>query len=122
MAYLLRESKNCDKEESGKRVFELMISGKKEVHFFGKGYCEKCTGMKQQRKRKAKSWELRVVECSTSYIALKSSNTALGSKILQYRKPESNQSHLDRLNITIYATIKNIRQGGWLGGGGRRRG
>ncbi len=31
-----------------------MISKKKGVHFFGKGYCEKCTGMKQQRKKKAK--------------------------------------------------------------------
>ncbi len=31
-----------------------MISRKKGVHFFGKGYCEKCTGMKQQRKRRAK--------------------------------------------------------------------
>jgi hypothetical protein len=51
LAYLLRKSKNCDKEESGKRIFGLMNGGKKEVHFFGKGYCEKCTGMKQQRKR-----------------------------------------------------------------------
>jgi hypothetical protein len=31
-----------------------MISRKKGVHFFGKEYCEKCTGMKQQRKRRAK--------------------------------------------------------------------
>jgi hypothetical protein len=54
LAYLLRKSKNCDKEESGKRIFGLMISGKKEVHFFGKGCCEKCTGMKQQRKRRLK--------------------------------------------------------------------
>ncbi len=28
-----------------------MIGGKKGVHFFGKGYCKKCTGMKQRRKR-----------------------------------------------------------------------
>jgi hypothetical protein len=54
LACLLRRSKNCDKEESGKRIFGLMISRKKGVHFFGKGYCEKCTGMKQQRKRRAK--------------------------------------------------------------------
>jgi len=47
MAYLLRKSKNCDKEESGKRILGLMTGGKKEVHFFGKGCCEKCTGMKQ---------------------------------------------------------------------------
>jgi hypothetical protein len=42
------------KKEAGKRIFGLMIGGKKGVHFFGKGYCEKCTGMKQQRKRRAK--------------------------------------------------------------------
>jgi hypothetical protein len=54
LAYLLRKSKNCNKEESGKRISGLMSSGKKGVHFFGKGYCEKCTGMKQQRKRRAK--------------------------------------------------------------------
>jgi hypothetical protein len=54
LAYLLRKSKNCDKEESGKRIFGLMISGKKEVHFFGKGYCQKCTGIKQQRKSRLK--------------------------------------------------------------------
>jgi hypothetical protein len=54
LAYLLRKSKNCDKEESGKRIFGLMPGGKKEVHFSGKGCCEKCTGMKQQRKRRVK--------------------------------------------------------------------
>jgi hypothetical protein len=27
---------------------------KKGVHFFGKGCCEKCTGVKQQRKRRLK--------------------------------------------------------------------
>jgi hypothetical protein len=37
LAYLLREIKNCDKEESGKRIFGLMISGKKEVHFLARG-------------------------------------------------------------------------------------
>ena len=31
-----------------------MISRKKGVHFLGKGNCEKCTGMKQRRKRRAK--------------------------------------------------------------------
>ncbi len=35
-------------------IFGLMTGGKKEVHFFGKGYCEKCTGMKQRRKTRAK--------------------------------------------------------------------
>ncbi len=56
---------------------------------------------------------------SIGYIALKSSNTAIGSKILQYRKPESNQSHSDRWNITIYDIMKNIRQCGWLEGEGK---
>jgi hypothetical protein len=37
LAYLLRESKNCDKEESGKRIFGLMFSGKKEVYFSARG-------------------------------------------------------------------------------------
>jgi hypothetical protein len=54
LAYLLRKSKNCDNKESGKRILGLMTGGKKEVHFFGKGRCEKCTGMKQQRKKKIK--------------------------------------------------------------------
>jgi hypothetical protein len=53
LAYLLRKSKNCDKEESRQRIFGLMIS-RKGGAFFGKGYCEKCAGMKQQRKRRAK--------------------------------------------------------------------
>jgi hypothetical protein len=28
-----------------------MTGGKKEAHFFGKGYCKKCMGVKQQRKK-----------------------------------------------------------------------
>ncbi len=32
----------------------MTTGGKKEVHFFGRGYCEKCTGMKQQGKEKQK--------------------------------------------------------------------
>ncbi len=31
-----------------------MTGRKKGVHFFGKGYCEKCTGIKQQRKMRLK--------------------------------------------------------------------
>jgi hypothetical protein len=38
-------SKDC-----GKRILESTTGGKKEVHFFAKGYCEKCAGVKQQRK------------------------------------------------------------------------
>jgi hypothetical protein len=41
-------------KESGKRILESMTGGKKKVHFFGKGCCEKCTGVKQQRKRRLK--------------------------------------------------------------------
>ena len=49
------------KKKAGKRIFGLMISGKKGVHFSGKGCCEKCTGMKQQKKRRLKrvNWKLR---------------------------------------------------------------
>ena len=43
--------KNCNEEESGKRTLGLMTGGKKEVHFFGKGCCEKCMGVEQQRKK-----------------------------------------------------------------------
>jgi hypothetical protein len=46
--------KNCNGEESGKRILGLMTGGKKDVHFFGKGCCEKCAGVKQQRKRRQK--------------------------------------------------------------------
>ena len=46
--------KNCNEKESGKRILGLMTGGKKGVHFFGKGCCEKCTGVKQQRKRRLK--------------------------------------------------------------------
>jgi hypothetical protein len=42
------------KKKAEKRIFGLKISRKKGVHFFDKGYCEKCTGMKQRRKRRAK--------------------------------------------------------------------
>ena len=38
-------------KESGKRILESTTGGKKEVHFFGKGCHEKCTGVKQQRKK-----------------------------------------------------------------------
>ena len=37
-----------------------MISGKKEMQFFGKGCCEKCTGVKQQRKRRVKEGQLQI--------------------------------------------------------------
>ncbi len=37
-----------------------MISGKKEVHFFGKGCCEKCTSVKKQRKRIVKEGQLQI--------------------------------------------------------------
>ncbi len=41
-------------KESRKRILGLTADGKKGVHFFGKGCCEKCTGVKQQRKRRLK--------------------------------------------------------------------
>ncbi len=39
-------------KESGKRILELMTGGKKGVHFFGKGCCEKCAGVKAAEKKK----------------------------------------------------------------------
>ncbi len=41
------------KEKREKR-FRMDDWQKKGVHFFGKGYCKKCTGKKQRRKRRAK--------------------------------------------------------------------
>jgi hypothetical protein len=54
LAHLLRQGEKRDEEESGKRILGLMTGRKKGVHFFGKGYCEKCTGVKQQRKMRSK--------------------------------------------------------------------
>ena len=42
------------KEKAGEKDFWSDDKQKKGVHFFGKGNCEKCTGMKQRRKRRAK--------------------------------------------------------------------
>jgi hypothetical protein len=53
--HLLRKGeKIVTSKESGKRILGLMTGRKKRVHFFGKGCCEKCTGVKQQRKRRLK--------------------------------------------------------------------
>ncbi len=46
--------KNCNKEESGKKRFLGLLSGRKEHAFFGKRYCEKCTGKSNARKEKQK--------------------------------------------------------------------
>jgi hypothetical protein len=54
LAYSLREVKNCNKGKSGRKDFGLIIGRKKEEHFFGEGYCEKCTGEKRRRKKKGK--------------------------------------------------------------------
>jgi hypothetical protein len=53
LAYLLRESKNCDKEESGKRIFGLMISGKKRCIFSARGVA-KMYGCETAEKKKIK--------------------------------------------------------------------
>ncbi len=51
--------KNCNerKREKDSRINDWQ---KKGVHFFSKGYCEKCTGEKQQRKKEiekiVKNW------------------------------------------------------------------
>jgi hypothetical protein len=53
--HLLRKGEKLQQvKESGKRIFGLATDGKKGVHFFGKGCCKKCAGVKQQRKRRLK--------------------------------------------------------------------
>ncbi len=42
------------RKKAGKKDFRFDDQQKKGVHFSGKRYCEKCTGMKQRRKRRAK--------------------------------------------------------------------
>jgi hypothetical protein len=46
--------KNYNEGKNGRKDLGLMTGGKKEVHFFGKGNCEKCTGKKQRRKEEQK--------------------------------------------------------------------
>jgi hypothetical protein len=46
LAYSLRGVKNYNKGKSEGKDFGLMTGGKRRVHFFDKGYCEKCTGKK----------------------------------------------------------------------------
>ncbi len=41
------------KEKAGEKSFLIVDQQKTGVHFFGKGNCEKCTGMKQRRERRA---------------------------------------------------------------------
>jgi hypothetical protein len=43
----LRKMKNCNKERAGEKIFWISGWQKKSVHFFGKGYCKKCTGKEQ---------------------------------------------------------------------------
>jgi hypothetical protein len=52
LAYSLKRSENYNKGKSRRKNHGLMTGGKKGVHFFGKGNCEKCTGKKQWRKKK----------------------------------------------------------------------
>ncbi len=49
-------------KERGKRILELTTGGKKEVHFFGKGCCKKCTGVEQQRKKETEK-DCQKLEC-----------------------------------------------------------
>jgi hypothetical protein len=53
--HVLRKGEKSQRvKESRKRILGLTTGGKKGVHFFGKECCEKCTGVKQQRKRRLK--------------------------------------------------------------------
>ncbi len=51
--------KNCSNGKSEKRDFLDYYPAEKSMHFFGKGYCEKCMGKEQYRERKAKKGYLR---------------------------------------------------------------
>jgi hypothetical protein len=42
------------KKKVGKKDFRIDNLQKRGVHFFSKGYCKKCTGVKQRSKRRAK--------------------------------------------------------------------
>jgi hypothetical protein len=53
LAHLLRKSKNCDKEESGKKDFGLMISRKKGA-FFRQEVLRKMHGYEAAEKNKSK--------------------------------------------------------------------
>ncbi len=48
-----QKSKNATMERAGKGFLRL-LSGRKRVHFFGKGYCVKMYGKEQCRKEKQK--------------------------------------------------------------------
>jgi hypothetical protein len=50
----LRKVKNCNKEESGKKRFLGLLSGRKGQAFFGKRYCEKCKGKSNAREESKK--------------------------------------------------------------------
>jgi hypothetical protein len=50
----VRKMKNCNNGKSGKRDFLDYCPAEKSMHFFGKGYCEKCTRKEQYQERKAK--------------------------------------------------------------------
>jgi hypothetical protein len=47
LAYSLKSIEKLQQRKSGRKDFGLMTGRKKRVHFFGKGYCEKCAGKKK---------------------------------------------------------------------------
>jgi hypothetical protein len=53
LAYLLRKSKKLrTRKKAGKRIFGLMISGKKEVHFFWQRVLRKMCGYETVKRKK----------------------------------------------------------------------
>jgi hypothetical protein len=59
LAYLLRKSKNCDKEESGKRIFALMISGKRECIFSARGIAKNARAWSSREKEEQKGFNVK---------------------------------------------------------------
>ena len=57
--HLLRKSENCNKRENGKRILGSMTDGRRECIFWQR-VLRKCTGAKQQRKRRLKKTRQKV--------------------------------------------------------------
>jgi hypothetical protein len=56
LAYLLRKSKNCNKEESGKKIFGLMISRKKGCIFSARGIAKNVLVRSSREKEEQKGF------------------------------------------------------------------
>jgi hypothetical protein len=52
LAWLIKKSKNVTMERAGEEISQIIVQQKKHA-FFGKRYCEKCTGKSNAGKGKA---------------------------------------------------------------------